>query len=255
MGGYGFELLLIGALVLLTGALSGSEFALISLREGQLRELERQRTARASTLVRLARDPNRYLATTQIGITLGGYLASATAAVTLARPLIYALGFLGKAAYPVAVVFVTFVLAFVNLVLGELAPKRLAMQHALRWSLLAAQPLHTLSTLSRPIVWLVGAATNFVVRMLGGDPNVAKEQLSSEELANLVAAHPGLTREQRMIISGALEIHERTLREVLVPRRSVVMLLANMPVEQARSLLAESGHLRAPVVSSQIWTA
>ena len=91
------------------------------------------------------------------------------------------------------------------------------MQHALRWSLLAAQPLHTLSTLSRPIVWLVGAATNFVVRMLGGDPNVAKEQLSSEELANLVAAHPGLTREQRMIISGALEIHERTLREVLCP--------------------------------------
>ena len=250
MGGYWFELLLIGALILLTGALSGSEAALISLREGQLRELERQKTARARTLLRLARDPNRYLATIQMGITLGGYLASATAAVTLARPLVSGLGFLGAAAYPVAVVFVTLVLTFLNLVIGELAPKRLAMQHAFRWSLLVARPLDTLSTISRPIVWLVSAATDFVVRTLGGDPNVAKEQLSSEELANLVAGHRGLTPEQRMIISGAFEIHERTLREVLVPRRSVVMLLADTPVEQALTILAESGHVRAPVVSS-----
>ena len=232
MGGYWFELVLIGPLVLLNGALSGSEVALISLREGQLRELERQQTARARTLVRLARDPNRYLATIQIGITLAGYLASATAAVTLARPLVSALGFFGKAAYPVAVVFVTLVLTFVNLVIGELAPKRFAMQHALRWSLFVAQPLDALSTISRPIIWLVSAATDFVVRTLGGDPNVAKEQLSFEELANLVTAHRGLTPEQRMIISGALEIHERTLREVLVPRRTVVMLLADMPVER-----------------------
>jgi len=250
MGGYWFELLLIGTLILLNGALSGSEVALISLREGQLRRLERQGTARARKLVRLARDPNRYLATIQIGITLAGYLASATAAVTLALPLVSALGLLGKAAYPVAVVFVTLVLTFVNLVIAELAPKRFAMQHALRWSLLVARPLDALSRMSRPIVWLVSAASDFVVRILGGNPSVVKEQLSSEELASLVAAHRGLTPEQRTIISGALDIHDRTVREVLVPRGSVVMLLADMPVEQARTILGESGHLRAPVVSS-----
>ena len=251
MGDYWLSLALVGALMLVNAVFAGSEMALISLREGQLRQLERRGTRTARTLVALARDPNRFLATIQLGITLSGYLASAAAAVTLAQPLVPALGFLGTAARAVAVALVTVVLAFVTLVIGELAPKRLAMQHALRWAMLIARPLDLLATISRPAVWLLGKATDVVVRLLGGDPNLGQQPPTPEELRDLVAGHRGLTVEQRMIITGALEINERVLREVVVPRRSVLMLEVDMPVEQARTTLADSGHTRAPVVEAR----
>ncbi|MGB8391592.1 hemolysin family protein [Mycobacterium sp.] len=250
MGRYWLDVAFIAVLILVNGVFAGSEVALISLREGQLRALERRGTRGGHTLVRLARDPNRFLGTVQLGITLAGYLASATAAVTLARPLVSSLSFLGGAAHAVAIALVTFILASVNIVIGELAPKRLAMQHARRWSMLVATPLEILATVSRPAVWLLGKATDVVVRLLGGDPSVGRERLSAEELRELVIAHPGLSAEQRTMITGALEIHERNLREVLVPRWEVVTLLADTTAEQARTTLAESGHSRAPVVHS-----
>jgi putative hemolysin len=201
--------------------------------------------------VRLARDPNRYLGTIQLGITLAGYLASATAAVSLARPLVSALSFLGGAANAVAIALVSFALTGVNLVIGELAPKRLGMQYARQWSRLVAAPLNVLATVSRPVVWLLGRATDIVVRLCGGDPSVGREQLSPDELRELVIAHPHLTTDQRTIITGALEIHERPLRDVLVPRPAVITLLDDATIEQARTTLVESGHSRAPVVHSR----
>ncbi|HEX6341098.1 hemolysin family protein [Umezawaea sp.] len=247
MGENGFDIVLVAVLVLINAVFAGSEMALISLREGQLRTLEREGGRSARTLVRLARDPNRFLATIQIGITLAGFLASATAAVSLAEPLVPLLGFLGGAANAVAVALVTVVLTFVTLVFGELAPKRLAMQYALRWALLVVRPLDLLSTISRPVVWTLSAATNVVVRVFGGNPDAGGEELSPEELRELVAGQRGLNPEQRMIISGALEIHERRLREVLVPRRAVFTLAADLTVPEAREALVASGHSRAPV--------
>ncbi|MEU4741993.1 hemolysin family protein [Actinosynnema sp. NPDC023658] len=247
MDGYGWTIALVAVLVLANALFSGSEMALISLREGQLRGLERDDGASAKTLVRLARDPNRFLATIQIGITLAGFLASATAAVSLAAPLVPLLSFLGEAANAVAIALVTIVLTFFTLVFGELAPKRLAMQYALRWALLVARPLHVLSTASRPAVWALSASTNVVVRLFGGKPEVESEQMSSEELRELVSAQRGLNAEQRKIITGALEINERRLREVLVPRRTVMTLDAALDVASARTELAASGHSRAPV--------
>jgi putative hemolysin len=248
MDGYGFNIALVGVLVLVNALFAGSEMALISLREGQLRTLEREGGRGARKLVKLARDPNRFLATIQIGITLAGFLASATAAVSLAEPLVPLLGFLDGAAQGVAVALVTIVLTFFTLVFGELAPKRLAMQYALRWALIVARPLDVLSAISRPAVWALSASTNLVVRIFGGNPDAVSEQLSPEELRDLVESQRGLNPEQREIIFGALEIHERRLREVLVPRRSVFILSGDLDVATARMELAESGHSRAPVV-------
>jgi putative hemolysin len=248
MSGYWFNLVLVGFLVLLNALFAGSEIALISLREGQLQQLERRAGAAARTLVRLAQDPNRFLATIQIGITLAGFLASATAAVSLAQPIAPMLGFLDGAAKPVSIAIVTLVLTFVTLVFGELAPKRLAMQHALGWALVVARPLDALSRVSRPAVWALSRTTDVVVRLFGGDPEAAKEQLSPQELRDLVVGHRGLNSEQRTIITGALEIHERLLREVLIPRREVFTLQVDMTTREARDALAASGHTRAPVV-------
>ncbi len=249
---YWFDLALIFVLLLLNGLFAGSEIALISLREGQLRALERRPGRREQALVRLARDPNRFLGTIQLGITLAGYLASATAAITLAEPLVPSLtAFLGGAAEAVAITSVTVVLAVVNIVVGELAPKRVAMQNAQRWALMVAIPLDRLASLTKPVVWLMSAATDVVVRLFGGNPNAATEQLSSEELRELVSTHRGLTPEQREMISGALEIQDRVLREILIPRRAVVMLSSDLPTKTARDELSNSGHSRAPVVRSR----
>ncbi len=247
MDGIGGQIALVLVLILVNAAFSGSEMALISLRDSQLQRLERaSRTGRV--LARLARDPNRFLATIQIGITLAGFLASAAAAVSLSRPLVEPLGFLGAAAQPTAIVLVTVVMTFVTLVIGELAPKRIAMQRPEGWALVAARPLQALAAFSRPAVWLLGHATDLVVRLAGGDPRAQREEVSPEEIRDMVAAQREFSAEQRTIISGAFEIADRILREILVPRRDVTTLATGLPAPAALKQLIAAGHSRAPVV-------
>ncbi|WP_017543718.1 hemolysin family protein [Nocardiopsis prasina] len=248
MDSYGVQLGLVLALVLVNALFSGSEIALITLREGQVKHLA-ARGAGGRAVARLAGDPNRYLATIQIGITLAGFLASATAAVSLARPLVEPLGFLGAAAAPVSVVLVTVVLTFVTLVLGELAPKRVAMQRAETWALAVSRPLDLMATLSRPVVWLLSASTDLLVRLTGGDPAAAREEIPEEELRDMLASQRGITQEQRTIITGAFEIDDRRLRQVVVPRGEVFTVPAGTPTDDALRMLAEHGHSRAPVVA------
>jgi magnesium and cobalt exporter, CNNM family len=240
------QLVLVAVLVLVNAAFSGTEMALVSLREGQLQRLE-QRSATGALVARLARDPNRFLATIQVGITLAGFLASAAAAVSLSEPLERNLDFLGGAARPVSIVVVTLLLAYFTLVFGELAPKRVAMQRAERWALLSARPLAMMSTLTRPVVWLLSRSTDLAVRLLGGDPSVQREAVTEAELRELVGTQPTITPQQRLIIDGAFEISERTLDEVLRPRPDVVVLDADWTAAQALDALVASGHSRAPV--------
>ena len=246
MGGQLGQLALVAVLVLVNAALSGSEMALVTLREGQLRRLGR-RTRAGDRLVRLTRDPNRYLATIQLGITLAGFLASAAAAVSLAQPLVAPLGFLGAAARPAAVLVVTVALTFVTLVLGELAPKRLAMQRAERWALVSARPLDLLARVSRPAVWLLSWATDVVVRLAGGDPRASREEMTEEELREMLVSQRGLSAQQREILTGAFDIAGRTLREILVARREVTTLPADLAADEGVRLLAVAGRSRAPV--------
>lgn len=247
MDNYGVQLVLVGVLVLVNAVFAGSEMALVSLRDSQVDRLA-ERGGAGRALAALARDPNRFLATIQIGITVAGFLASATAAVSLSAPLVAPLGFLGDAAAPVSVIAVTVLLSFLTLVLGELAPKRIAMQRAESWALVVARPLELLARLTRPVVWLLGRSSDAVVRMFGGDPAERREEVTAEELRELVVAQKAFTPQQRIIMEGAFEIADRVLRQVVVPRRAVISLQADTPVAQARARLAATGHSRAPVV-------
>lgn len=247
----GTQLALVSVLILLNAAFAGTEIALVSMREGQLQRLER-RSSNGRLVARLARDPNRFLATIQIGITLAGFLASATAAVTLAEPLVDVLGFLGGAARPVAILLVTTVLTFFTLVLGELAPKRVALQRAERWALVAARPLSGMATLTRPVVWLLGAASDVVVRLSGGDPDRSREDVTAEEIRDLVVTTGAYSRAERRVITGALEATDRVLRQVVRPRTLVLALAEDTTAAEARTRLVEAGHTRAPVFRSSI---
>src|SRR5215217_6186563 len=220
------EIGLVLVLVVVNAAFAGSEVALISLREGQLRRLEHE-GGRGRLVARLAHDPNQFLSTIQIGITLAG--------------------FLGRAAEPVAVLLVTVVLTYLTLVIGELAPKRIALQRPEPWAKRAARPLTLITTLARPAVWLLSRSTDLLVRLAGGDPNIQRETVTEEEVRDLVATQASFSPQHRTILVGALELTARVLRDVLVPRRQVVAVAANTPVQDAVRTLVSTTHGRAPV--------
>ena len=240
------QVVLVLVLVVLNAAFAGTEMALVSLREGQLQRLEHH-SATGAVLAGLARTPNQFLATIQIGITLAGFLASAAAAVSLAEPLEKPLDFLGDAAGPVAIVGVTLVLSYVTLVFGELAPKRVALQRAEKWGLVMARPLAVMSKITRPMVWLLSKSTDVAVRLMGADPKLQREEITEEALRDMVAVQTSFTPEQRQLIDGAFEFSERVLSEILVPRGEVFVLEADEPCDVALRALADSGHSRAPV--------
>jgi putative hemolysin len=240
------EIGLVLLLVVVNAAFAGSEVALISLREGQLRRLE-QEGGTGRLVAQLARDPNQFLSTIQIGITLAGFLASAAAAVALAEPLVPLLGFLGRAAQPAAVVLVTVVLTYVTLVVGELAPKRIALQRSEGWARRAARPLRVVSIVTRPAVWLLSQSTDLLVRVAGADPGRGREAVTEEEVRDMIATDGVFRPDQRRILSEAIEIAGRRLSDVLVPRRDVVAFPDDTPVPEAMRVLVGTTHGRAPV--------
>jgi|RhiMetStandDraft_4_1073278.scaffolds.fasta_scaffold03831_2 magnesium and cobalt exporter, CNNM family len=246
MSGIGLEIGLVVVLMVVNAAFAGSEVALISLREGQLRRMEAE-GGRGRLVAELARDPTQFLSTVQIGITLAGFLASAVAAVSLARPLVQPLGFLGRWAEPAAVVAITVVLTFTSLVAGELAPKRIALQRSEGWARAAARPLAAISVAARPLLWLLSVSSDALVRLAGVDPAAQREPVTEEEVRDMIATQPSFPTEQRTILVGALELTERRLREVLVPRRDVVALPADLPVAEAVRRMAAAARVRAPV--------
>ena len=245
------EIGLVFVLIGVNALLAGSEIAFVTLNEPQISRLERRNKAgRAASA--LARDPNRFLATVQIGITLAGFLASATAAVSIAEPLVEPLAFFGDGAEPVAIVAVTLVLSYLSLVFGELAPKRVALQRAERWVTIFARPLALIATIARPIVWLLARSTDAAVRLMGGDPSVAREEMSKEELREIVSSRRGFHRLERTIMSGALEIADRSLREIAIPRPAAFSVRATDPVDSALRALLSSGFSRAPVTGADM---
>ena len=249
--GIGFQIALVALLLAINALLAGSEVALISLRESQISRLA-GRGKRGRAVASLASDPNRFLATIQIGITLSGFLASATAAVALAEPLVPLFTVLGGAARPVAIVSVTAVLTFITLVFGELAPKRIAMQRAERWLLATGSVLVMLARLVTPFVRLLSVATDVVVRISGADPKLGRDALTQEEIRDLIATGGLYDADERRIITGALEAAERVLYEVLRPRNAVVALRADLSAAEGLQQLIASGHSRAPVYAEQI---
>src|SRR4051812_46987604 len=235
--------------VLIGGFFSGTELALISLRESQVRNLSEQ-GRRGAALHNLLADPNRFLATVQIGVTLATLSASAFGAETLNEPFSQALesrGVSPEVAGPLAFIVVTVAVSYLSLVLGELTPKRLALQRAEGLAMLVASPLNRLASLTRPIVWVLSKSTNGLVRLVGGDPKVSGEAISQEELRDLVAAHESLTSDERRLIDEVFRAGDREVREVMTPRTEVEFLEASMTASRAAKLVGESSWSRYPV--------
>jgi putative hemolysin len=243
------NIVMVVVFVLIGGFFSGTELALISLRESQVRSLSEQ-GRRGAALGRLLADPNRFLATVQIGVTLATLSASAFGAETLNKPFSAALvgwGLSPGLAGPLAFITVTVGVSYLSLVLGELTPKRLALQRAEGLAMLVAPSLNRLATMSRPVVWILSTSTNALVRLVGGDPKVSGEAISQEELRDLVAAHESLTSDERRLIDEVFRAGDREVREVMTPRTEVMFLDASMTASRAAKQVADSSWSRFPV--------
>jgi putative hemolysin len=139
-------------------------------------------------------------------------------------------------------------IAYLSLVLGELVPKRLALQRSAGVSLALAPPLLVFSTVMRPVIWLLSVSTNAVVRILGGDPHLKNEAMSDEELRALLRAHPGLEAEERRILSEVLTVTERTVGEVMRHRADVTFLTGSQLVSEAARDVRAMPYTRYPVI-------
>lgn len=238
------------ALIAINGVVSAAEISLVSLREGQLGQFA-QRGKRGERIARLARNPNRFLSTVQIGITLAGFFSAAFGATLLAddvAPLLERLGVPEAVADPLTIVVITLAIAYTAIVLGELVPKRMALQRTEGVAAVLGPMLDRFATLMRPVIWLLSVSTDVVVRLLGGDPSINRNQISDEELVELVSGHEGLSDEERQIVSDVFAAGDRQVREVMLPRTEVDFLDATLPVYQAVKLATQMPHSRYPVV-------
>ncbi len=235
--------------VLVGGVFAATEIALVSLRDSQLTSLERS-GPRGAKVASVARNPNRFLAAVQIGVTVAGFFSAAYGASTLAPDLAPALARLGLsdgAADATALVLLTLIIAYLSLVLGELAPKRLALQRSAGLSLAVAPPLDRFARLVRPVIWLLSVSTDAVVRLVGGDPSATAEEVSEEELRDLVSTHEGLGEEERRIVHDVLAASETSVKEVMRPRADVEFLPASMPLREAAERVRTQPYSRYPV--------
>ncbi|MFC4057902.1 hemolysin family protein [Planomonospora corallina] len=235
--------------VLIGGFFAGAEMAMVSLRESQMRRLE-TRGRRGARAAKLARDPNRFLSAVQIGVTVATMLSAAFGADTLAKdlaPVLTGWGVPGAVTAPAALVLVTLAISYCSLVLGELVPKRLALQRAEGLSLLVAPVLDRLAALSRPVIWALSKSTDGVVRLLGGDPGADREEISTEELRDMVVGHHELNEDERHLIAEVFAAGKRQLREVMLPRTEVEFMAADTRLAEAAVLAAAMPHSRFPV--------
>jgi putative hemolysin len=227
-----------------------AEIALISLRDSQAKGLE-GRGRRGATVAKLNNDPNRFLAAVQVGVTLTGFMSAAFGGATLAgrlAPVLERRGLSPGAADAVALVIITLAISYVSLVVGELAPKRLALQRAESISLAVAPTVDRIAKLARPVIWLLSISTNVVVRLFGGDPGAQREQISDAEIRDLVSGSPTLGAEERQIVEEVFEAGDRQIREIMVPRTEVDFIAAQTPADKAAQFAMERRHSRYPVI-------
>jgi putative hemolysin len=241
---------LVVVFVLIGGVFAAAEISLVSLRDSQARSMA-SRGKRGRVVAELNADPNRFLAAVQVGVTLAGFMSAAFGGATLAgslTPVLKGWGVPEGLAATVALILVTVAISYLSLVLGELAPKRLGLQRAESFALALGPMVDRISRVSGPVIWLLSASTNVVVRLLGGDPTAQREQMSDEELRELVNTHDSLGEEERRIVEDVFEAGDRQIREVMIPRTEVDFLDSSTLVYKAAREALSQPHSRYPVI-------
>jgi putative hemolysin len=243
-------------LVLVNGLFAGAELAIISARGGRLQQLAENGDAGAAAALNLREDPTRFLSTIQVGITLiatlAGVFGGASTAATLSETL-RPLPVVGPYAETLALVLVVVGITYLSLVVGELVPKRLALQSAEAIAARLAPAMKRLATFNRPIVALLSLSTEGVLMLLGRRQHV-ETTVTEEDIRQLVregAQEGSVEPQEEQIIEGVFKLSERTVRQIMTPRVDMEVLDADSAVGDVLNEVIEIGYSRYPVYHEQ----
>ena len=251
------EILFLVFLTLLEGFFVAAEIALVSVRRSRIDQLVEEGSTSARRVRRLIDDPGRFLAVSQLGLTLIGFFASAFAAVSLVTglaSLLESFGVAAGSAESAALIVVTIILALFTIVFAELIPKAIALGAPERFALVLSRPIDVLARLLGPVVSVLNGITRWVARSMGVEMN-QEAAISAEEL-RLIVERGGeqgvLEAEEEQMINAVIELGERRVHEVMVPRVAIASVPADATLEEAIDLVVEVGHSRIPVYHDSI---
>ena len=249
------KIILLVVLIFLNAVFASAEIAVISMNDAKLRQLTSEGNKRAIKLSKLVSQPSRFLATIQVAITLAGLLSSAFAADSFSQPIVKWLIGLGvnigeKTLSTITLIVITMILAYFNLVFGELVPKRIAMKRAESMALGMAPTLYGVSVIFKPIVFILTVSTNLVLRIFGIDPNENDEKVTEEEIRMLLSQgrEQGTINDyENEIIQNVFEFNDTTIEQICTHRRDVDSLDADDSIEEWNKIIFETRHTYYPV--------
>jgi putative hemolysin len=251
------ELLLILVLVLLNGAFAMSELAIVSARRARLMAMQRKGSAGAAAAIALADDPQRFLPTVQVGITLVGILAGAFGGARLSggiAQLLSAVPVLAPFAAEIAFALVVMLITYLSLIMGELVPKNLALRNPEAIAVVVSRPLALLARATAPIVWLLSASSALVLRLFGRhDP--ADAAVTEEEVKAVVAegaTSGAIETEERHMIERVLRLADKPVRALMTPRTELEWIDRTAPPEDVATRLRASGVTRFVVSDGRV---
>lgn len=255
-----FELLLLVFLIVLNAFFAASEMALVSLNDNKIKLMAESGDKKAILVRNLLSEPSRFLATIQIGITLAGFLASAFAAGSFAGRMGEYLWRMGLPLSQImletiSTVIITLILSYFTLVLGELVPKRLALQKAEAVSFFAAVPLTWLSKLALPFVKLLTWSTNIVIRLFGVDPNADDENITEEEIRMMVdvGQEKGTIQEtEKQMINNIFEFDNKTASDIMTHRTNILAIPVHSDLKETVHIVNVEKYTRIPVFEDDL---
>jgi len=260
MEGIWFEFSIIVLLILGNGFFAGSELAIVSARRGRMAQLAAAGDKRAQLVEQLQADPHRFLATVQIGVTLVGTMASAVGgatAVEVLKPLLQQapLAIVRNAAEPLALFLVVGLIAYLSLILGELVPKALALEHTERMALRVARPINFFSRIGGLAVAFLTLSSKTVLSLLGIKSKGEQAFITKEEIRHIVAESlesGEVTSSEQEFIHNIFEFTHTQVREVMVPRQRIVGLDIDRPRQEIIQKILDNQFSRYPVYREDI---
>lgn len=257
-----WQILLQICLILLNAFFAATELALLSLNTSKLRKMEEEGDKAAARLLKLVEEPSGFLSTIQVGITLAGFLGSAFAADNFSGYLVnWIYDDLGFHLLPVttldtlAVILITLILSFFTLVFGELVPKRIAMQKTMQMAKVACPVVSAISTVMKPVIWLLSASTNGVLKLMGLKSEAEEETVTEEEIRMMVelGGEKGTIDEgEQEWIENVFAFGDTSVREVMIHESDIVGIPLTASDDEIRQIIRESGISRFPVYDKDI---
>lgn len=248
------QFILILVLTLLNAFFASAEMAIVSVNRNRIKMLADDGNKKAILLVDLLEEPNKFLSTIQVGITLAGFFSSASAATGISEVIGASLSQLGiPYAQSISLVVITLLLSYVTLVFGELVPKRIALQKSEQMAMLSVRPIVFVSKFAKPFVKLLSLSTNVLLRVIGMSDTDLEEKVSREEIKSLVDAgeeYGVINQIEKEMINSIFDFDDKLAKEVMTPRTEVYMINSQLPLSIEE--LLEENYSRIPVYEGDI---